>query len=299
MMPQAATNCRRTNSRPYLRPRLMQGAYSLALLLFWVLAPSTAIAQTTAPTAPAIDQTAWTDIRTQLYGEARGIHDGRDILRLTAPDRALDAALVPVEIEALIDQTETRYIKALTLVIDENPAPVAGTFHLTPDNGVASIATRVRVNSYSMVRAIAEMNDGQLYMAEKFVKASGGCAAPAGKDHALAMSRLGEMRLRQVGNWDATRPAEAQLLISHPNYSGLQTDQLTQLWIPSHYIREVAVSLNGAPVLTFEADISLSENPSINFFLTPDADGEIAVRAVDTKDNVFEKSWPVKLGPSS
>lgn len=40
------------------------------------------------------------------------------------------------------------------------------------------LATRVRVDDYSYVRAVAETADGKLHMVKAFVKASGGCSAP-------------------------------------------------------------------------------------------------------------------------
>ena len=70
---------------------------------------------------------------------------------------------------------------AITLVIDQNPAPMAAKFELGPDANVTEISTRVRVNSYTDVHAVAELSDGQLYMVKTYVKASGGCSAPAAK----------------------------------------------------------------------------------------------------------------------
>jgi sulfur-oxidizing protein SoxY len=107
------------------------------------------------------------------------------------------------------------------------------------------------------------------------------------------------MRMKQIGDWRKGEPSEVQLMISHPNYSGLQTDQVTQLWIPSHYIDSVELTLDGKPVLSVEGDISISENPNIRFFLEPQGDGTLQAKATDTKGNSFEESWPLRLGPSS
>ena len=98
---------------------------------------------------------------------------------LDAPRRAEDAAIVPIGMRVNFAGDDKRTLKSLTLVIDENPAPVAGTFTIGPHSGVTSISTRVRVNSYSYVRLIAELSDGKLYGVKTFVKASGGCSAPA------------------------------------------------------------------------------------------------------------------------
>lgn len=263
-----------------------------------VVALAAALVAPSAATAVA-DDSAWQDIRASLFEANRVIHDGEGVIELTAPKRALDAATVPISITAGMEQTQDRYIKAITLVIDENPAPVAGTFHLSPENGVASISTRVRVNAYTTIRAIAETNDGELYMAEQFVKASGGCSAPAAKDHDKAMTRLGKMRLKQIGTWRGNEPAEAQFMISHPNYSGMQTDQITQLWIPAHYVRSIELTLGGKPVLTFEGDISMSENPSVRFFVKPGKEEELHAKVVDSNEQTFEQSWPIEIEPAS
>ena len=95
-------------------------------------------------------------------------------------------------------------------MIDENPAPVAATFTLGPNTGIAIIATRVRVDTYTNVHAVAELSDGSSACAKTFVKASGGCSAPAAKNADEAKVGLGQLRFRQfaaVGNPPASRPA--------------------------------------------------------------------------------------------
>ena len=229
----------------------------------------------------------------------REILDGAGVISLSAPQRAHDAALVPIEIVADMPQTAERYIETIHLVIDDNPAPVAGVFHLTPQSGRASLATRVRINAYTNVRAIAETSDGQLYMASRFVKASGGCSAPALKDHEQAMARLGQIKLRPITPFEAGAPNEVQLLISHPNYSGMQIDPLSRNWIPPHYVREIEVDYDGRPVLRVEGDISLSENPSIHFSVVPAGPGELSVRVVDSDEREYRARMPLGTAAES
>jgi sulfur-oxidizing protein SoxY len=245
-----------------------------------------AIAASLGPAAAADPDTAWKDIREMLFAE-RPIEDGAGVIHLAAPQRAHDAAIVPIEIVAEIPQTPERYIRTVHLVIDQNPAPVAAVFHLTPDSGRATIATRVRINEYTNVRAIAETSDGQLHMASRFVKASGGCSAPALKDHEQAIARLGQMKIKPLTPFQPGSPNETQLLISHPNYSGMQMDPLSRHWIPPHYVREIHVSYDGRPIMRVDGDISLSENPSIHFSFVPQGPGELRVRVVDSEEQEF------------
>jgi sulfur-oxidizing protein SoxY len=148
------------------------------------------------------------------------------------------------------------------------------------------------------VRAIAETSDGKLYMASRFVKASGGCSAPALKDHEQAIARLGQMKIRPSAPFQPGAPNQAQLLISHPNYSGMQMDPLSRHWIPPHYVREIHISYEDRQILRVEGDISLSENPSIHFSFVPDGPGELAVEVKDSEDQVFTRSWPVAAADS-
>ncbi len=251
-----------------------------------------------APAQPAGAADApWPELRALLFAD-RPVLDGAGVIALEAPERAYDAAVVPITISALAPQTPGRYVKTVHLLIDHNPAPVAGVFHLTPANGVATIATRVRVNEYTDVRAIAETSDGQLYMASRFVKAAGGCSAPALRDHEAAIARLGQMKLKH-GRLRLGAPNQVQLLISHPNYSGLQIDQLSRNWIPPHYVRTIEVRYDGQPVLSVDADISLSENPSIHFSFVPDRPAALEALVEDSEGARFRSSWPLAAEPSS
>ena len=237
------------------------------------------------------DTSRWDELRAMLFAD-RPIEDGAGFLTLDAPRRAHDAAVVPIEFSAAFPHHPDRYIKTVTLLIDENPLPVAGHFHFTPESGRAAFATRVRVNSYTPMRAIAETSDGELFMVERFVKASGGCSAPAGKDPDAALARLGKMKLRQSQPvWG--EPNRAQILVSHPNHTGMQMDQVTHYYVPAHFVEQIEVRYDDAVVMRVESNFSLSEDPSLHFFYVPDHPGQLSVTVTDSEDQIFARSWPV------
>ena len=131
-------------------------------------------------------------------------------------------------------------------------------------------------------------------MTKRFVKASGGCSAPAGKDPDAALARLGKMKFHQSGAPVLGEPNLAQLLVSHPNHTGMQMDQVTHHYVPAHFVNNIEVRYGDEPVLTVEdAGISMSEDPSIHFYYTPEEPGELSVQVTDSKDQVFSRSWQV------
>ncbi len=273
------------------------GCRSLCLLFALVVGPGLASAQElgASPAASAAVDATWHQrLRASYFGD-RPIGRGDGILALDAPHRAADAALVPIEIQAHIPQTPERYIETVHLFVDENPVPLVGRFHFTPKSGRADLALRVRVDAYSAIRAVAQTNDGQLHMVSRFVKASGGCSAPASTDVESALARLGKMKLR-MRDVRRQQPVHTWLNISHPNITGLQMDQLTRHYLPPHFVQAVEVRFNGERVLSAEMDISVSEDPSFRFYFVPEGPGELSITVRDNRDNTFEKAIEVQGG---
>jgi len=241
------------------------------------------------PSARADDTSViWDSVRTDLFG-TRDVADGAGKVVLEAPYRAEDASTVPLTIR--LPAEFAKDVKSLTLVIDKNPSPVVASFAYGDAAGTGErvLATRVRIDQYSNVRAIAETNDGKLFMALKFVKASGGCSAPAGKDPEEAAKTMGKMKVMTAFKDPENAAAqEAQVMIRHPNSSGMQMDQLTGLYIPTHFVDKVAVKTGGKTIFTMTGGISISENPNFRFTYQGSPADVMSVEAEDSKGNVFK-----------
>jgi sulfur-oxidizing protein SoxY len=156
----------------------------------------------------------------------------------------------------------------------------------------------VRVDTYTNVHAVAELSDGKLYMVQTFVKASGGCSAPAAKHAEEAKASLGQMRLRQFAAEAPVSRAkrEAQIMMRHPNHSGLQRDQITHLYVPAHFVNELRVFQGDRLMLAVEGGISISEDPNIRFSYAPNGAGSFRAEATDTNGLAFKGEWPVETG---
>ena len=224
----------------------------------------------------------------QAYFSDREIIEGDEVIELDVPGRADDGTKVPVKLTAKIPQTEERYIKTITVLIDNNPAPFAGRFLFTPKSGHANLFLRVRVNDYTAIRAIAETNHGELFMSKRFVKASGGCSAPPPPDMEKALKRMGKMTFR-TRTEAPVEPIAAMLNIRHPNTTGMQFHHVTREFIPAHYVQKVDITFNGEPVMTAETGFSISEDPSLGFYFVPDRDGELRAEISDSEGLSFTK----------
>jgi len=238
-------------------------------------------AQAATPSEPL-----WPTLKVAYFGDREIREDANDLLVIEAPKRAEDAAIVPISVTSLVPQTADKYITNIHIVIDNNPEPYSANFSLSPKLGLIDISTRMRVDQYTFVRAIAEMNDGSLHMVSRFVKASGGCSAPAGKDAAAALARLGKMQIR-MRKPSVGEPVQAQVIVSHPNYNGLQFDQKSRLYIDAHYVKKINIRYNNQELINVDTGISVSEDPSIRFTFTPMEAGTLTAEVTDSKNQQF------------
>jgi sulfur-oxidizing protein SoxY len=275
-------------------PRVIVPALMAALCVAGPLnlaGPSQANAQTAATQDQPSEET-WNSIKGDIFKD-RPVLDGTGLVLLDAPRRAEDAAVVPIGMHVNFSPDDKRTLQSLTLVIDENPAPVAGTFTIGPRSGLTSISVRVRVNSYSYVRLVAELSDGKLYGVKTFVKASGGCSAPAASNADATKSVLGQMKFRTFRS-EASPMPEAQIMLRHPQNSGLQMDQLTRQYIPPFFIDNLKVWQGDELIVKMDGGIAISEDPNIRFNYKPNGATDFRVEAVDTDKHVFRSEWPIE-----
>ena len=254
--------------------------------------PSAVRAQSAAAGSEQPSEEVWNSIKGDIFKD-RPILDGAGLVILDAPRRAEDSAVVPIGMRVNFTAGDKRTLQSLTLVIDENPAPVAGTFTIGPHSGVTSISTRVRVNTYSYVRVVAELSDGQLYSVKAYVKASGGCSAPAAANADATKSMLGQMKFRTFPP-EAEALPEAQIMLRHPQNSGLQMDQLTRLYVPPFFIENLKIWQGDDLVVAMEGGIAISEDPNIRFNYRPNGAANFRAEAIDTGKDRFKDEWLVE-----
>ncbi len=259
-----------------------------------------AIVAATACLAPAhADETEanraarWHDVAAAIF-PGKTVTDSAGVVQIDAPPRAMDAALVPVTITIRPDAK----VVGLTLVIDDNPAPVAAKFRFGPLADPHLLKTRVRVDQYTLIHAVAELQDGSLVSTARFIKAAGGCSAPGTTDTAQALARIGRMKMRLEPASSTAGPLTANLLISHPNFNGMQMNPVTRLYTPARYVQTVRVTQGGQTVFTLEGDISLAEDPAVTFEFHPAGNAPVEVEVDDSAKAVFKQSFPLQTQAS-
>jgi len=271
------------------RRRLLLGLAALPLPLAAPPAARAAIGGLPSNTGHADTSPEWELLRDKLYG-SRPIDATSGRVQLIAPLRAAYGASVPVKIVSKLPQTPALYVKRVQVLVDKNPSPLAATLDLTPEVGQADFETRLRVDEYSHVRVISELSNGELLMDSRYVKTSGGCSAPPNRD---SPELIGRTIFKLPGPPTMGAPTTADVTVIHPNDTGFELNNVTVMYIPSYFVRTIAVSYAGRKVFDADLDFSISENPTWRFNFVPHGPGELRAEVVDSKERHFTGSLKV------
>ncbi len=104
----------------------------------------------------------------------RAPKDGR--VSIVLPEIAENGGVVPLKVAVDSPMTGTDFVKSVHVFADGNPLPEVANYHFGPNNGKAAFALRIRLAKTQKIVAVAEMSDGQVFMARREVKVTlGGC----------------------------------------------------------------------------------------------------------------------------
>jgi sulfur-oxidizing protein SoxY len=263
-----------------------------------LLTLASGLALSFAATPPGLAGQAWDEVRANVFA-GRAIEPAGAVIDLSAPMRPKDQSHVPIAVD--IGFADGRTIRSLTLIVDENPTPVAAVFEFGQERDRARIATELRLNAATQVRAIVEASDGRLYMADRFVKFAGGqasCSAPPQGDPVEIAGNMGKMTfepLRKTAAATELTPS-ARVKVSHPNHTGMVLDQLTLLYIPLRIVTDMEVRQGEERVFVMKGSMTLSQDPVIEFDYKANGAEEMHILVSDSDGASWARRFPIGHG---
>lgn len=97
-------------------------------------------------------------------------------VQLKVPEIAENGAVVPVTVTVDSPMTESDYVKAIHILAVKNGNTRCIDVFLSPDNGKAMFATRIKLGQTQEVVALVELSDGTFLTTAQSVKVTiGGC----------------------------------------------------------------------------------------------------------------------------
>ena len=96
----------------------------------------------------------------EMFGN-RPIREGRVTINL--PPIAENGNSVAIEVLVDSPMTPASHVTRIGIFSTRDPVAFIAGFHFGPHNGVAQVATRIRLAGTQSLRAVAQMNDGSLW----------------------------------------------------------------------------------------------------------------------------------------
>lgn len=240
-----------------------------------------------------VNETQWPIIKQALFAD-RVITEAT-AMHLDGPRGAENAAQVPITLTLDTPATTAETIHKVSLLVDANPIPLVAVYHLHLLSASQQISTRIRMESDSHIRAIAETVDGRLVMTTLVVHAGGGCAGPVNWDEDTIRATAGQIRLRYLPPFKPGEINTATFMVRHPMFTGLQRDVKTGIKRPAFYIRKALFRFNEEEVFSAELGVGTSEDPLLRFTYLPKQPGLMRVDVEDSNGKQFFQSIEVGL----
>jgi sulfur-oxidizing protein SoxY len=153
------------------REVLLSGAAGLAVLALLGVRP--AGAQGNALTHPAPESGQWETALKRIIGDAKPI-EGK--VSVDLPPSAENGNVIPFGVTVESAMSETDYVKAIHLLATGNPQPGIAVFHFTPQSGLATVSSRLRLARSQDVIVVAELSNGQFLLHRRTIRVTvGGC----------------------------------------------------------------------------------------------------------------------------
>ncbi len=99
---------------------------------------------------------------------------------------------------------------------------------------------------------------------------------------------MGKMKIQTaVAKSSDGESEEAQVMLKHPNTSGMAMNQVTRDYPPARFISSMSVTTAGKLVFAMQGGISISEDPNFRFTYKGNPTDEMAVKAEDSAGTQF------------
>jgi desulfoferrodoxin (superoxide reductase-like protein) len=218
--------------------------------------------------------------------------------KVQLPAMTANGDRVPITIEMGHPMEPGHYITRVTVVNERDPVPLKGIFELTPASGLTHLGFQARLDEgASDVTVTAECNVHGAWTTSASVRVAdgaGGCSDPASPrtrtgESAILPPRLRLPSLVRTGRVRADEVLEAQLLMRHPNRTGLaRRDGKFVAEAEPFHLREMEVFYGDARVSRFLFTAALSDDPLIAFRLRAGQGGVLRAALVNTRGQRFE-----------
>lgn len=260
---------------------LSGGCFNSALLLLCMIA---------SPVSAATIVNQWAVIQSAFFAEKTIQYQPLNI-QIETPSQAEDASIVPVTIQVHLPASHITHVHLFT---DANPIVHTATFTLQQPVHQFKLSTRIRLESNSHFRVIAEDDAGRLLMNDVVIKTpGGGCGGGISSDEAQLRASAGEMKVQSHRPGLSGLP-ELSFHIRHPMRTGFERT-VQGYYAKAWYMQHLAFQLDMVPWLKATLGPGISANPYLRFSLKASEAHLLTIEAKDNEGQAFHQQFSLGM----
>ena len=210
-----------------------------------------------------------------------------DGITIEVPDHVDSGNSVPLTVRLNSAMTAEDFPRVVHVLAHSNPNPQIVSAWFLPEGGQAAFSTRIRLERSQKITAVAQMNDGRLMRADRYIDITLGACAD---DSSGSPQDIDSFRPQtRVYAPEHARPGEiipVRAIISHPMETGLRLDELDN-WVRQRIVSRFACSFNGQPLFRARLYPAVSANPFFQFHARAQTSGVLDFEWYDTQDLTF------------
>jgi sulfur-oxidizing protein SoxY len=212
------------------------------------------------------------------------ISDGQ--IEIAMPEFSDSGVSVPMSLHIPSPMTPEAHPRIVRVYAARNPRPRIVAFHFTPDCGEARISTRVRLDSFQDVVAVAEMSGGARFQAVRRVNVTYGACEDAVANDQFPPDWAPRIRISVP---ERVAPGEifpVRTIISHPMETGLRHDA-SGLLIPVRIAESFVCRAGARTLFSAKLEPAIAANPYFAFSLRLPETSELTFEWTDTTGEVY------------
>ncbi|GGD41939.1 hypothetical protein GCM10011358_27280 [Sinisalibacter lacisalsi] len=225
--------------------------------------------------------------------DAEELQPGR--IEITMPEFSDSGQSVPMDLYVPADMTPEDHPRVVRVYAARNPRPRVIALYFTPACGEAWVSTRVRLDSFQDVVAVAEMADGETFRAVRRVNVTYGACEEAVANNQFPLGWQPKIR---ISTPDQVAPGEiftVRTIINHPMETGLRYNS-SGLLIPVRIVERFSCRIGGEEVFGAKLEPAIASNPYLAFKLRLDESADLEFEWLDTTGEVYRRSARVEVG---
>ena len=218
----------------------------------------------------ALPKMAWSAVWSKVVFEAETLapiyqglgagdtHPANPAIRIIAPDKAENGAVVQVEIQA---QPALKDISEINLIAEGNPTPLVARFYFT-EAMLPRVVTRIKMAQTAALQVLLKNASGWHQQRKTVTVLEDGCASGE-RDEPFESSM--KMRARIV-NEGLENIVEIKVIIVHPMRTGRSKNDDGKT-LPAHFMQTLVLAHNGQTIFEMQSSTAISKNPYLTVYL--------------------------------